>query len=119
MPSKKAAAHSSGSIQGNHTSKSKPPEKEVRIVDLPHEDAPGFVSVFTDTCGFATNFYSVTLVFGGVVSRQAKGPYVEDRAAVAMSWEHAKALADILTSNIEAYEKQNGLVRSSPNLKRL
>ena len=31
---------------------------------------------------------------------------------VAMSWEHAKALADLLAENIQAYEKDIGEVRN-------
>ncbi|MGA2182006.1 MAG: DUF3467 domain-containing protein [Bryobacteraceae bacterium] len=90
---------------------------QVRIEDLPHRKSDKFVTLYSNAAGVGGSFFDLQLLFGHVVPMHAKdesfGPYIEDEAAVVMSWEHAKALVSALRNQIEQYEKENGPIRVS------
>lgn len=77
------------------------------VKDLLQTRSPRFIEVYSNNVGLAANFYDVTIIFGQVLVSQQGTPVVENTAAVAMSWEHAKALAAGLTRAVEAYEKEH------------
>jgi hypothetical protein len=81
----------------------------VQLKDLPHTRASDFRLVYTNNTGLALNFYDITLIFGYVVPDAFKPgeTQIEDRVAVTMSWEHAKALVNGLRSVVEQYESEN------------
>jgi hypothetical protein len=56
------------------------------------------------------------MVFGNItISASGGGATIEDHAAIAMSWEHAKALAAGLEQAVEQYEEDNKVkVRDLP-----
>ena len=76
------------------------------VKDLPQTRSPRYVEAYSNNLGLAANFYDVTLIFGQVVVSPQGMPVVENSAAIAMSWEHAKALAAGLSKAVEAYEKR-------------
>lgn len=60
------------------------------------------------------NFFDASLIFSAILpSVEVAGtpPYLEERVGVSMSWEHLRALRDILTERIENYEAQMGPIR--------
>ncbi len=60
------------------------------------------------------NFFDVSLIFSAILPRveiSGTPPYVEERVGVTMSWEHLKALRDVLTERIENYEADMGPIR--------
>ena len=85
------------------------------VKDLPQIRSPRYVEAYSNNLGLAANFYDVTLIFGQVVVSPEGKPVVENSAAIAMTWEHAKALAAGLSKAVEAYEKeQASTIRKTP-----
>ena len=85
------------------------------VRDLPQTRSPRYVEVYSNNLGLAANFYDVTLIFGQLVISPQGTPVVENSAAVAMSWEHAKALVVGLGKAVEAYEKDHAAtIRKTP-----
>lgn len=53
-------------------------------------------------------FYDVNIVFGQVMppdpNKDDKTPYTLERASVSMSWEHLRALTDLINKRLALYE---------------
>jgi hypothetical protein len=84
------------------------------VRDLPQTRSPQYMEVYSNNIGLAANFYDVTIIFGKVVVSQQGIPVVENTTAVAMAWEHAKALAAGLSRAVEAYEKEHATTIRKP-----
>lgn len=86
------------------------------IANLPHTKSPQFVSVYTNTVAVSVTFWDILMIFGHVLLSHedvAKEPHIEDSVGLTMSWEHAKALANALTTAVENYEKEHGPIRAA------
>ena len=74
-----------------------------------------FRFVHTNRARVSENLFDVTLLFGAILPPAAltgEPPYIEERVGVTMSWEHLKALRDIITERVEHYESQIGAIRN-------
>lgn len=90
---------------------------EYNIADLEHERAALFVDLYVNHTQAQPSFNDLRMVMGAIVDNRGKReapPVIEERVAVTMAWEHAKSLRDLLTRMIDAYEKENGLLRVRP-----
>jgi hypothetical protein len=65
------------------------------------------------TQGCLRAFFDVTLIFGAILppTELSKPPYAEERVGITMSWEHLRALRDVLTQRLDNYESQIGAIR--------
>jgi hypothetical protein len=87
-------------------------EEGVRVADLPKQKSKDFLTTYANNVGSASSRYDVRLVFGQVTFGPGEEPYIEDRAAVTMCWEHVVALRDLLTRLISQYENKEGKIRT-------
>ncbi len=82
----------------------------VKISDLKRVRSPSFVDTYSNNVNGGAGFHDLRLIFGQIVTGM-DDPYIEDRAAVTMNWEHTKALRDLLDRLLRQYEEENGPVR--------
>src|SRR5947209_3922670 len=94
-------------------------QKTFNVAELEHQRAPNFVSAYSNSATFGLNFFDMTMVFGQIVSPTPLTMLIEDRVAVTMSLEHAKALLRGLQDTIAAYEKTHGPVRDTPSIEKV
>ncbi len=85
--------------------KAKP--KRARIV---RQDAPTFTSYYANNSEVGMTLYDVSIRFGRILSLDSAGLHVEDQAVVTMAVPHAKALMMILTSYVNQYEEEHGIL---------
>jgi len=90
--------------------------KLFNVKDLEHKSSPDFMRVYANSANFGLNFYDLTIVFGEMVSdADANGMHIENRVAVTMSLEHARALSDALQKTLEIYESSHhAKIRKAP-----
>jgi hypothetical protein len=90
--------------------------KQYNIADLSHRKASDFRSVYANASMLGANFYDVNLLVGEIQGGMAEElPYVEDRVAITMSWEHLKALGGAIQKAVTDYEKHGfGAIRDKP-----
>ncbi len=86
-------------------------QKTFNVAELEHYRVPDFVSVYANSAGFGINFFDLSIVFGQIVSPSNEAMLIEDRIAVTMSIEHARALMVALQDTLAAYEKTHGQIR--------
>jgi len=79
---------------------------------MPHIRGADFISIYANSAHIAVGFYDISIVFSQISPTLDGTPAFQDKAIVAMSLEHAKALVDALRGTIEGYEKENGPIRS-------
>ena len=90
---------------------SNPTTKVVNLADVPHVRSDGFSAGYCNHTEAAPGFYEITLNFGQI-TRDAEGnPVIEQHASIAMTWEHAMLLKELLDRQIEGYEQENGKLR--------
>ena len=90
----------------------KPKLGVIKIDDLPRRHPSTYIETYANNVGASSNFYDVRLIFGQLIADPKADVYIEDRVTVTMAWEHAKQFRDLLTQLIDAYEKDNGELRS-------
>ncbi|MGO9256297.1 MAG: hypothetical protein ACLQU1_08355 [Bryobacteraceae bacterium] len=89
--------------------------KTFNINELVHKKAPDFRFVYSNNSGLGANFYDVNLVFGEIQSSfSADAPYIEDKVAITLTWEHLKALSIALQQAIADFEK-TAIIRARPD----
>lgn len=86
----------------------------MKISDLEHKPSPTFVEVYSSNVNAGASFQDLRLIFGQILIGTDE-PHIEDRAAVTMSWEHTKALRDLLNRLLEEYEVETGPIRAQPS----
>jgi hypothetical protein len=82
-----------------------------RIEELDAVHAPDYVSVYANNTKASSSFYDLRLNFGQVTVGPNETPIIEEHASVTMTWEHVRALRDLLTRLLLDYEASNGSVR--------
>ncbi|MDA1316188.1 MAG: DUF3467 domain-containing protein [Acidobacteria bacterium] len=85
----------------------------MKISELTQVRAPGFIEIYVNNANAGFSFQDLRLIFSQVVIDR-DNPYVEDRAAITMNWEHAKALRDLLDRLVSQYETDVGEIRAQP-----
>jgi hypothetical protein len=73
-----------------------------------------FVEVYANYVSLATSPWDITIMFGRTAADNPNNPRIEQRASVSLSPQTAKAIAEILWRNIQAYEQQYGEIRYTP-----
>jgi hypothetical protein len=86
-------------------------QKTFNVAELEHYRVPDFISFYANNAGFGINFFDLSIVFGQIVSPTNESMLIEDRLAVTMSIEHAKALMMALQDMLATYEKTHGQIR--------
>lgn len=83
---------------------------------LPEKRAQDFIRVYGSLVTTSANIFDVSFIFGQPITEDAQNAYVEQKVAVTMSWQAAKAFAQLLISTIRNYERQVGEIKlpSSP-----
>ena len=76
----------------------------MRMAELPEDTQ----LVYANWVRMVATAYDLSMDFG---YNHEQGPPERFPIRVAMSWEHAKALADLLQTNIAAYEAEIGTIR--------
>ncbi|HYI93530.1 MAG TPA: DUF3467 domain-containing protein [Bryobacteraceae bacterium] len=70
-----------------------------------------FHSVYVNNANFAVSFFDIRFMFGHLVMDPGEPPRIEDKVAISMSLEHAKALHMALDRVLSNYERDHGPIR--------
>jgi len=81
-------------------------EKPIRFTQ-----SPAFVRTYANNAQLEVSNWDFRLIFGEVTGREGETLCVEQRVAVAMSPQHTKALLELLTRHVAAYEERVGQIR--------
>ena len=89
--------------------------KRVSPGEFRRVEASDFVSIYANNANGGGGFYDMLLVFGQLLSKPGtKDPYIEDRVAITMAWEHVGPLRDLLDRLLKKYVGTHGQVRQQP-----
>jgi Protein of unknown function (DUF3467) len=77
----------------------------------------GFTKIYANNIEMNVTHWDMSLIFGEIVGEEGDKPIVEQKVKVNMSKEFTKALLNLLTVNIAAYEKQYGEITVIPTSK--
>lgn len=86
----------------------------VKISSLPRSRAEKFISIYSNNADVLASFLDLRIVLSEVSVHpgQELSASLIEHASVVMSWEHAKALADLLTQKVSEFESEYGPLRS-------
>jgi hypothetical protein len=82
--------------------------------ELPVRKASDFTMVYANNAHFATSPWDLTLIFGQSITLDPHDMYIEQRVAITLSPQTAKAVAEFLLHNLMGYEQQFGQIRYTP-----
>ena len=82
--------------------------------NLPIKRAQDFVRVYGSVVAASSSPWDISFTLGQPIIDDPESIHIEQRVAVTMSWQAAKALAQILASNVRNYESQFGPMRLTP-----
>jgi hypothetical protein len=85
-------------------------EKRVEVAP-----APPVQLFYANNVSFRMTVFDVLLDFGIIVGADQESIQLKPVAVVAMSPQHAKALAELLTTHIQTYERQFGKLPEAPS----
>jgi hypothetical protein len=88
--------------------------KVFNVADVPVRRTEGFTRIYANNATLAATFFDMSITFGEVMIEANSSPSIEQRLAVTMSMEHAKALAVAMLEHLASYEKANGVIRAAP-----
>jgi Protein of unknown function (DUF3467) len=85
----------------------------------PHATAPPMQMVYANVAGIRASAFDVSVEFGHAIPASEGEVQIPPNwlVRVAMSWEHARALRDLLDKQLEAYETQVGPLPDTDKLK--
>ena len=89
-----------------------PGTREITEMSVVRSEA--FVEIYANYVSFAASAWDMTIMFGRTVADDPRNPRIEQRAAVSLSPQTAKALAHILLRNLQSYEAEYGEIRIAP-----
>ena len=89
--------------------------KAFNVADIAVRHAEGFRRVYANNSAFTVTFFDMCITFGEITA-EGTSASVEQRVAVTMSIEHAKAMALGILGQLADYEKGNGPIRKTPPL---
>jgi hypothetical protein len=78
---------------------------------IPKQRANDFTTIYANNVALTTAPYDVSLIFGEIQFGLGEKPLLIEKCRVVMSPGHGKALARVLTANIEKWEKQHGAIQ--------
>jgi hypothetical protein len=79
--------------------------------ELPTTRTDKFVRAYTNAANLEVTPWDFKLVFGELKKNSDGKTVIEQSVEVTMSPQHAKALADILSTNVREYEKNVGEIK--------
>ena len=88
----------------------------ISLGTLPVRRSPDFIRVYGSMVTTSASVFDVSLIFGQALGDNPADAHIEQRVAVTMSWQAAKAFAHLLVSTVSNYESMVGEIRlpSSP-----
>ena len=78
--------------------------------ELSTQRSPNFLKIYSNAANIEVTAWDFNIVFGELRKADDK-PFIEQFVAITMSPQHAKALAGVLASNVNEYEKHVGEIR--------
>lgn len=106
MPSKKKAVPATPTLESMALASQQPPKIS---------RSPDFASHYVNHTGLLATSFDLSLIFGRITSaEQGSPPCVEQFLQVTMSYQHAKAVVDVLSQHLLAYEKLPFTATKSP-----
>ena len=81
--------------------------------ELPTVRADKFVRIYSNSANMEVTPWDFKIIFGELKRSEGK-MVIEQSVEIAMSPQHAKALADVLSSNVREYEKSIGEIKLPP-----
>jgi len=94
----------------NKVARSAPKEQEQELETV---RSPNFLKIYVNSAQIEASIWDFRLIFGEMTQSSGK-LLVEQSLAVIMSPQHAKALLNILASNLQEYEKKVGQINLPP-----
>ena len=79
--------------------------------ELPTKHSQDFMRVYGSLVSTSATIFDVSFIFGQAITEDHQNPYIERKVAVTMSWQAAKAFAQLLNSTITSYERQAGEIK--------
>lgn len=81
--------------------------------------SPDFLTLYVNQVQMATTPWDIQLVFASLQVTGSTQAVLEEKAALIMSPIHAKTMARILTTQVQAYEEQFGMIQNIPTIREL
>jgi hypothetical protein len=94
---------------GGNQRESQPPRREIEM-----RQSETFVSLYANNVSLRTTAWDIQLTFGEIQSVDERTLVIENQLAVNLSPQQAKALANALSGQVQAYERQFGEIRYTP-----
>jgi hypothetical protein len=90
--------------------------KAPRQLNAIRSKAPQFLNTWANSANVTISFFDIKITFGVVenVDESRSEIHIQDAASISMSPEHAKAVAELLSSHLDLYEKTYGALRHTP-----
>jgi len=91
--------------------------REFKMNEIEHRKSSSFLQVYSNVATTGESFWDVTLTFGAINTTggdDSSRPVIDDMVSVTMSWEHAKALSEVLVKRVQKYEEAHGKLRTQP-----
>lgn len=83
-----------------------------RYEDQDNRPGPNFMKVYANNVGLGASQWDMNLTFGEIIGQHEDGkPIIEQKVKVNMSKEFMKALTNLLSANLAAYEKKFGVIK--------
>lgn len=73
-----------------------------------------FLSLYANSVNIRLTPWDVQLIFGEILEADERKLVIENHLAVTLSPQHAKALLNALSGQVQAYERQFGEIRYTP-----
>jgi hypothetical protein len=86
------------------------PESSQQQQVLPMVQAEKFATIYANSANAEVTAWDFKIIFGEIKKSQGK-LVIEQSVQVTMSPQHAKALAEMLTSNVREYERSVGEIK--------
>ena len=96
------------------------PTKEIEVITRNTSPSPNRLAIYSDDAQISRNFYGFTVKFNQIIEidHEKKELYLEERAVVSMSPEHAAAIHKVLGQQLEDYVETYGELRPRPSLRK-
>lgn len=79
--------------------------------DLVLTKSPDFAMHYANNTGLVTTTFDLSLLFGRIIDIGGGKVTVEQFAQITMSYQHAKAVSEILTDHLRKYEEKHGEIK--------
>ena len=77
------------------------------MADLVRQKDENHVALYCNNASITGTFFDLRMKFCEMIPNLNDVPVIHDHATVVLSWEHARALLELLKNRIADYEAQN------------